>query len=130
MEDVLAEIEQALREQGMSARQASIEAVGNDAFVKRLRRGQVPTVERLVSLCEVLDLEFYVGRRREPGPVDEHRLGLALETAIRALEAAGKEVTVAPTVRIVVALYGLIGSEGEANTARVNELVTVLTEAR
>ena len=33
-------------------------------MIRDMRRGHVPSVERLRSLCEVLDLEFYVGQRR------------------------------------------------------------------
>lgn len=33
-------------------------------MIRDMRRGHVPSVERLRSLCEVLDLEFFVGPRR------------------------------------------------------------------
>ena len=38
---------------------------------------------------EVLDLEFYVGRRREAVPLDERQLAVALETAARGLAGSG-----------------------------------------
>ena len=123
------EIESALRARGMSARQASLDAVGNPELVRRMRRGQVPTVERLRALCEVLDLEFYVGRRREPAPVDERRLELAVETAVRALEAKGKDASHGDTARLVVAVYQLIGEEG-AHAPRVRQLLRMVSEGR
>ena len=33
-------------------------------MIRDMRRGHVPSVERLRSLCEILDLEFFVGPRR------------------------------------------------------------------
>ena len=33
-------------------------------MIRDMRRGHVPSVERLRSLCEVLDLDFFVGPRR------------------------------------------------------------------
>ena len=126
MEAVLDEIEKALRARGISARQASIEAVGNDAFVKRMRSGQVPTTERLAALCEVLELEFYVGPPRDSAPVDEERLGIAVQTAVRALDVNSQDVGPEDLASLVVAVYGLIGKEGSANTARVRELVRIV----
>lgn len=130
MEEVLEEIELALAARGMSARRASIEAVGNAALVKRMRSGEVPTVNSLAALCETLDMDFYVGRRRDPAPVDEERLGLAVQTALRAIESSGHSLGHAEAARLVVAIYQLIGSEGAANAARVRELVRLVTEGR
>ena len=130
MDDVLEEIEQALVARGISARRASIEAVGNASLVKRMRSGEVPTVERLAALCDVLDLDFHVGRRRDPAPVDEDRLQLAVKTAVGALEACGHSLGHGEAARLVVAIYGLIGQEGVANAARVRELVRVLIERK
>ena len=64
MEDLLELVNSALRERRWSARQASIEAVGNDQLIRNMRRGQVPSVEKFRSLCRVLGLEFYVGVTR------------------------------------------------------------------
>ena len=130
MDELLEQIEQALVARGMSARRASIEAVGNASLVKRMRSGEVPTVERLAALCDVLDLDFYVGRRRDPAPVDEDRLQLAVETAVGALEASGHSLGHGEAARLVVAVYGLIGQEGAANAARVRELVGLVVEGR
>ena len=66
MEDILREIDAALERLGLSARAASIRAQGAPEMIRDMRRGHVPSVERLRSLCEVLDLEFYVGQRRMP----------------------------------------------------------------
>ena len=39
-------------------------AQGTPEMIRDMRRGHVPSVERLRSLCAVLDLEFYVGPRQ------------------------------------------------------------------
>ena len=126
MDRVLQEIERALQARGVSARQASIEAVGNAELVKRMRRGEVPTVERIEALCEVLELEFYIGPQRDDAPIDEQRLELAVETAVRALEVKAEDSSPGDLARLVVAVYGLIGKEGSANAARVRELVRIV----
>ena len=62
----------AVRESGRSDRAVSIAATGRAEAVKRLRYGQIPSVERARQLCEELGLEFYVGPPRVPeriGPV-------------------------------------------------------------
>ncbi len=64
VEDILREIDAALERLGLSARAASIRAQGSPEMIRDMRRGHVPSVERLRSLCEVLDLDFFVGPRR------------------------------------------------------------------
>ena len=54
-------IDQALNKQGISARQASILATGGPELIRGIRRGSIPSVERIRALCEVLKLEFYIG---------------------------------------------------------------------
>ena len=128
MEELIEVIEEALRAKGLSAREASILSVGNDGLVKRMRSGRTPTVTRLADLCEVLDLEFYVGPQREGAPVDEERLLLALQTVGRALEAAGRgNAGLRDTAALVVAVYGLLGTQGELNAERVRALVEAVT---
>ena len=95
-----------------------------------MRGGEVPTVRSLAALCEILDLEFYVGSRRDPAPVDEERLRLAVQTALRAMESSGSSLGHPEAARLLVAVYQLIGSEGEMNAARVHELVQLLIEGR
>ena len=128
MQDLLAEIERALEERGMSARQASMEAIGNPDMVRGLRRGRPPTVDRLRAICEVLDLEFYVGRRRAPDPLDERRLELAVETAERGLAASGRTLSHPDKARFFVAVYQLIGEEhAPANAARVRQVLRMVS---
>ncbi len=59
--DLLRIIDRALDEQGISARQASLLATGTPELIRNMRRGRVPSVERFCALCDVLNLEFYVG---------------------------------------------------------------------
>ena len=50
----------------MSAAAASTRAVGNHYLIRNIeRRRRWPSVESLIALCRVLDLEFYVGPKRE-----------------------------------------------------------------
>ena len=59
--DLLKIIERALDKQGITARRASMLATGTPELIRNMRRGRVPSVERFCALCNVLDLEFYVG---------------------------------------------------------------------
>lgn len=104
-EQILEVVERALRAQGLSARQASIEALGNDALIKRMRRGQIPTVDSLASLCEVLQLDFYVGTPPPPPPLDEDRLVLAVETAVRSMKGGRDRIVAGDFARTVVSIY-------------------------
>ena len=58
-------------------------------MIRDMRRGHVPSVERLRSLCEVLGLEFYVGpprwRRAEDG-------GALPDIPLRALERSAQDL--------------------------------------
>ena len=89
VEDILREIDAALERQGISARAASIRAQGAPEMIRDMRRGHVPSVERLRSLCEVLGLEFYVGpprwRRLEDG-------GALPDVPLSALERATQDL--------------------------------------
>lgn len=124
MRELLAEIERAVRARGWSARQASIEAVGTPDLISNMRRGKVPAVDRVQALCRALDLEFYVGRRREEVPVDEERLAVALETAERGLPSGGGGLDPVARARLVIAVYALVGRGGRVTSAeRVRELI-------
>ena len=89
VEDILREIDAALERRGISARAASIRAQGAPEMIRDMRRGHVPSVERLRSLCEVLGLEFYVGpprwRRAEDG-------GALPDVPLRSLERSARDL--------------------------------------
>ena len=125
MEELPDIINRALRAQRYSAREASLEA-GSPELVRNIRRGRLPSVERLRSLCEVLDLEFYIGPRREAGAIDEGRLRKAVTATERTLTAHA--ITLAPEARAdaVVAVYGLLDREAPATAARVTKLIEAL----
>ena len=119
-------INRALRARRYSGREASLEA-GSPELVRNIRRGRMPSVERLMSLCEVLDLEFYIGPRREAGAIDEGRLREAVMSTERTLEAHA--IALAPEARAdaVVAVYGLLDRErAPATAARVTKLIEAL----
>ena len=78
MEELLREIERAIRTRGWSARQVSMKAGGSPDLIRGMRRGRVPSVERVEALCQALDLEFYVGAPGAERPVATERLGRGL----------------------------------------------------
>lgn len=62
---ILTAVEDALRKRSVSARRASLDVVGNDGLIRDLRAGRLPGVDRLEALFDYLDLEFYLGPRRD-----------------------------------------------------------------
>ena len=74
VEDILREIDVALERLGISARAASIRANSSPEMIRDMRRGHIPSVNKLRSLCETLGLEFYVGRPRRPRQDDDEGL--------------------------------------------------------
>ena len=128
MEDLVAQINRALRERGWSARQASMEAVGAPELIRNIRRGHLPSMERMQALCEVLDLEFYIGPARESGSVDELRLEDAVDSTERTLQATGVRLDPRTKARAVVAIYELLDRKREPATAeRIKRLIDALT---
>ena len=65
-------IQSRLGELGISAKEASLRAVGNTALIANIGRERygLPSVEKLEALADVLDLEFYFGPRRPQIPVE------------------------------------------------------------
>ena len=109
-----------------STRQASIEA-GSPELIRNIRRGQVPSVDRLRVLCEVLDLDFYIGPRREAGAVDEARLFEAVVAMERAVAAGAISLTPRARVAAIVEVYELLDQQrSPATAARVQRLVEAL----
>ena len=125
------EINRALRARGWSARQASVEAVGSPELIRDMRRGRLPSVERLHALCEVLDLEFYIGPRRVPGTLDRQRLERAVERTECTLQASARGIEPQAKAEAIVAVYELLDREQAPETAgRVERLINALTSAR
>ena len=128
MRDLVGDINRALRARGWSARRASMEAVGAPELVRNIRRGQLPSVKRLLALCDVLDLEFYIGARRPAGAVDEGRLQDAVESMERALESHDLRLAPKARARVATALYELLDPERDPTTAhQVKRLIEGLT---
>ena len=126
MDELLREIERAVRIRGWSARRASMEAVGTPELIRDMRRGRVPSVERVRALCEALDLEFYVGPRRARDSVDIPRLKQALETIDQVLASTRREMGRGDKAQAVSAVYDLIGEgRGRASAACVANLIEV-----
>ena len=128
MEDLLDLINATLRARRWSARQASIEAVGNDQLIRNMRRGQVPSVEKFRALCAVLGLEFYVGPPREVGSVDEQRLKHAIVTTEQTLHDEALELEFEDKAQVIAAVYELMDQGSSPSTvARVKRLVAGLS---
>ena len=126
MEDLTTTINRALRARGCSARQASLEA-GSPELIRNLRRGRMPSVERLQVLCEVLNLEFYIGPAREAGAIDERRLREAVASTERTLGARGIALEPDAKADAVAAIYDLLDRErSPATAARVEQLIEAL----
>ena len=113
-----------LMRQCWSARQASLEATDNGELIRDMRRGRAPSVSSREALCRVLDLEFYVGTRREAGALDERRLEETVARVERTLELQSVAVAAPDKARAVAALYALLDREREPVIAeRVGRLI-------
>ena len=129
MRKLLSQFERAVRERGWSTRHASMEAVGSPDMIADMRRGRVPSVERVQAMCEVLGLEFYVGPQRRRAPVDARTLVQALSTADHAAESCGLEMDHDERAEVVAAIYDLIGDDQEpTDTAQVLRLIEAVTK--
>ena len=131
MEDLIEEVNRALRARGWSARHASRQIGGSPEFIRNLRRGYVSSLEKFRTLCEVLELEFYVGPRREVGAVDERRLEAAIATVEHTLAETHFVLDPEDKAGVVGAVYSFIGeARSPATTARVKRLIGAMTAGR
>ena len=128
MRELLDLIDEVLAERRWSARQASIEAIGTPNLIMNMRRGRVPSIHRVRALCDVLGLEFYIGRSRTvPGAeFDVDRLALALESVSAGFPDAHRRLSVHDRAQLLVAVYALLdGSDASASASRVRELIAI-----
>ena len=131
MRELLSQFERAVRARGWSTRQASMEAVGSPDMIADMRRGRVPSVERVRAMCEVLGLEFYVGPHRRRTPIEARTLAQALSTANRAAQSCGLEMDDDERARVVAAIYDLIGDDQEpTDPAQVLRLIEAVAKNR
>ena len=100
-------------------------AVGTPELIRDMRRGRVPSVERFRALCEVLGLEFYVGRPRIAGLLNQRPLEEAIEIAENALAAAGMKVRPADKAGLVYVLYAQLLRDASAEAKSELELEVV-----
>lgn len=127
MDDVIEEVNRALRARGWSARYASRQLGGSPEFIRNLRRGYFQSILKFRSLCELLDLEFYVGPRREMGAADERRIEEAIAATERMLSDAHLVLGSEDKAGVVAAVYGFIGEDrSPSTTARVNRLIVAM----
>lgn len=79
MDLILEQIDEALKNKGLSDAAASMKAVGNPALIKnmRLKRGTEKryNLTAIAKLAEVLDLELYFGPPRETGNIPHQIIG-------------------------------------------------------
>ena len=131
MEDLIAEVNRALRARGWSAQYASRQLGGSPEFIRNLRRGYVSSIEKFRNLCELLDLEFYVGPKRESGAVDERRLEQTIATLERVLLEAGYVLDPKDKASAVAALYALnLDQRSPAAAARVKTILSAMAGGR
>ena len=131
MDDLIAEVNRALRARGWSAQYASRQLGGSPEFIRNLRRGYVTSIGKFRNLCDILDLEFYVGPKREPGAVDERRLGQAILTLERVLLDTGYVLDPEDRASVVAALYALNLDQSSPNSAsQVKTILAAMTGGR
>ena len=100
---------------------------GSPDLIRNVRRGRMPSLERLKALCEVLELDFYVGPRRRAGAVDVGRLREAIASTERTLGAHGLVLELEARADAIAAVYDLLDRERAPATAqRVQELIEAL----
>ena len=109
--ELMATLNRALRDRRYSASRASTEA-GSPDLVRNIRRGRMPSLERLNALCEVLDLDFYVGPRRHAGAIDVRRLREAIASTERTLGAHGIALQLEARADAIAAVYDLLDRAG------------------
>ena len=123
---LLATINRALRDRRYSASRASTEA-GSPDLIRNIRRGRMPSLERLKALCEVLELDFYVGPKRVPGCIDVRRLREAIASTERTLGAHGIALELKARADAIAAVYDLLDRDAAPATAqRVTDLIEAL----
>ena len=128
MRELLDLIDEVLAERRWSARRASIEATGTPSLIMNMRRGRVPSFDRLRALCDTLGLEFYVGRPRTVGDAefDVKRLALTLETLAAGFPGADRRLSVYDRAQLLIAVYTLLGeSDTAVGVAQVRELIAI-----
>ena len=106
----------------------TIEAPGSPGLIMDMRRGRMPSVERLQALCEVLGLEFDVGRPRtvRGADLDVERLILALEALTDGFPDAEKSLPTHDRAQLLVAVYALLGEPDAAvGAVRARELLAL-----
>ena len=131
MEDLIEEVNRALRARGWSAQHASRQIGGSPEFIRNLRRGYVSSLEKFRTLCEVLELEFYVGPRRVVGSVDERRLEEAIATFEQVLAESHVVLDPEDKASTVAAVYAFIGeTRSPATITRVKRLIRAMTGGR
>lgn len=70
---LLQKIEARRLELGLSQVEVSQRAFGksDNAAISNMKRGSSPTFDRVSQICSALNLELYIGPRRETGPVEQ-----------------------------------------------------------
>jgi phage repressor protein C with HTH and peptisase S24 domain len=65
-------IERQRKRLGLSQAEVGLRAFGkaDNTSIQSLKKGSSPSVERMEALCAALDLDLYIGPRRDTGPVE------------------------------------------------------------
>ena len=131
MEDLIAEVNRALRARGWSAQHASRQLGGSPEFIRNLRRGYFTSLEKFRNLCEILELEFYVGPKREPGAVDERRLEHSIAILERVLAESDFVLDPEDKASAVTVIYAFsLDERSPATTSRVRRILAAMSGGR
>ena len=126
IEELLAHIDTALERTGMSASEASRRAAGSKELIAEMRRGRLPSVTRIRSLCKILDLEFYAGPPRHRPAVDPKRLADAIAAAEHALALVTSSRDTDTRANAAAAIYDLMGEDKHEHDRKATQIVRLV----
>lgn len=129
MVDLVAIINEACRQKGISAAAASMKAVGNPSLVRNIKNGNSPSFKNLQRLLEVLDVPLILGKSQGDGTVtlpnvEWQVLIDAIALVEEHLEAYDLTLEVKHKARIICEIYQLLsyGKKGQAKEDLVKYL--------
>ncbi len=126
MENMTQAIEKALKERGISARRASLEAAGTPELIRMMRRGHVPSVTRMRALCDTLGLEFYIGPPRWGGDSEDREKAILDKRETEELEVMRKAEALRAEIASMAARLEAVTSPNVDTTRRIRQSELVI----
>ena len=128
MKEFVELVDRVLVERGWSARQVSIEAFGTPNVIDNMRRGRMPSMQRVRTLCDHLGLECYIGRRRvvdDPG-IHIERLAAALDAVRLDFPKVEELLSSYDRAALVAAIYALVDEDDVHRDQRqIREVIAI-----